>query len=195
MFFLYVLIIYLLIDFIYKKIILPSIRQQYRDKLFQIRDQVRLRIIEGGLNKENLAAANLMNSNLNGFINRLHILNLNNRIRIKILMKDHPDIANKLEQDTKREFDLLVSCSDEVIRSCFIDMMDVLKRAYIFNNLIIILTWIPIILPVMTLYSLYKLFTRSIKGFWAGILEDIGRFSIKAEKMEKLDERYRERFA
>ncbi|HEA3247851.1 hypothetical protein [Pasteurella multocida] len=184
MYILYILITYLLIDFIYKKIILPSIRQQYRDKLFQIRDKVRARIIDDKLSQVDLSAANLMNSNLNSFINRLHLLNLNNRIRAKIFMRKHPDIARKIESDTKRELDLLMSCSDRDIRDSFIEMMDILQETYIVNNFIIILMWLPVFIPGIILYYLYKAITRPIKGIWKNLSDDIKSYSMKIEKLD-----------
>ncbi|MFU2048215.1 hypothetical protein [Avibacterium gallinarum] len=184
MYILYILITYLLIDFIYKKIILPSIRQQYRDKLFQVRDKVRAKIIDDKLSQVDLSAANLMNSNLNSFINRLHLLNLNNRIRAKIFMNKNPDIARKIESETKREFDLLMSCSDTDIRDSFIEMMDILQETYIANNLIVILTWLPIFIPGIILYYLYKIITRPIKGIWKNLSDDIKSYSMKIEKLD-----------
>ncbi|AOF52570.1 hypothetical protein [Rodentibacter caecimuris] len=175
----HILVTYLLIDFIYRKIILPSIRQQYRDRLFQIRDKIRIRIIEGNLNKTDLNAANLMNSRLNSFINRLHILNMSNQIRTQVFMKNNPEIAKKIDIEVKKEFDLLINCSTIEIKESFIDMMDILQKVSLYNNLITFLTWLPIVL----LYLLYRLLANSIKDL-------IYEIRISNANIEKLDEKY-----
>ncbi|WP_382631345.1 hypothetical protein, partial [Streptomyces sp. NPDC056982] len=66
----YVLLCMAAAHFIYERILLPSLRLHYRNKLFELRDEVRNQIIANH-SEDNTQAAQLVHEALNNAINRL----------------------------------------------------------------------------------------------------------------------------
>ncbi|MFJ5392762.1 MULTISPECIES: hypothetical protein [Pectobacterium] len=129
--------------YVYERIILPSIRLHYRNKLFELRDAVRDEIIA---NKSELdkQAANLVHDALNNAINRLHMMTLQNRIRAQRNLNANPALRAQIN----REIELFKKCDNKEINRTINNSADILRNVLFFNNLMMLIYLSPILLAI-----------------------------------------------
>ncbi|HHM1756158.1 TPA: hypothetical protein ACRGPK_004105, partial [Klebsiella pneumoniae] len=106
----YLLCGFAVIHVIYERIVQPSIRLHYRNRLFAIRDEVRNQIIEG-LNEHDAKVANVVHHGLNNTINRLHLLTLGNKIRAQKRFEEDEQMRQRVEENVS----LIVKCDNKII--------------------------------------------------------------------------------
>ncbi|EGT4441755.1 hypothetical protein SNN71_001202 [Cronobacter sakazakii] len=147
----YVLLCMAAAHFIYERILLPSLRLHYRNKLFELRDEVRNQIIADH-SADNTQAAQLVHEALNNAINRLHLMTITNRVRARRRLATNPDIQAKIN----REIDLFHRCDSEVINKSIIQSAEILEKVYVVNNLMLIAYTFPIYLAIATVAKVVK---------------------------------------
>ncbi|MGK3111816.1 hypothetical protein [Candidatus Pantoea formicae] len=147
----YVLLSMAAAHFIYERILLPSLRLHYRNKLFELRDTVRNEIISDH-SEDNTKAAQLVHEALNNAINRLHLMTITNRVRAKIRLESNPEIRAKLN----REVELFARCNNPVINDSIKESAKILEKVYVLNNLMLILYTFPIYLVVASIANVVK---------------------------------------
>lgn len=147
----YVLLCMAAAHFIYERILLPSLRLHYRNKLFELRDEVRNQIIADH-SEDNNQAAQLVHEALNNAINRLHLMTITNRVRAQRRLAMNPDIQAKIN----REIDLFDRCDNEVINNSINQSAEILEKVYVVNNLMLIAYTFPIYLAVATVAKVVK---------------------------------------
>ncbi|MFC9678124.1 hypothetical protein, partial [Streptomyces sp. NPDC056949] len=147
----YVLLCMAAAHFIYERILLPSLRLHYRNKLFELRDEVRNQIIANH-SEDNTQAAQLVHEALNNAINRLHLMTITNRVRAKRRLATNPDIQAKIN----REIELYHRCDNEVINKSIMQSAEILEKVYVVNNLMLIAYTFPIYLAIATVAKVVK---------------------------------------
>lgn len=139
----YVLLCMAAVHFIYERILLPSVRLQYRNRLFELRDTVRNQIINHS-SDDDLKAAQLIHEALNNAINRLHLMTLPNRVRAQRRLSANPEIQARI----RREVELFNRCSNEVLNSTIQQSVQVLEKVLFFNSLMLLIYTFPIFLTI-----------------------------------------------
>lgn len=144
-----------IIHFIYQAIVLPSVRQSARDDLFQLRDQLRTRLIEtqGNSNKNTLLAFKMIDDGINRSLNRLHLLSFSSMIRAIIKVQKSPERFRKSRDD----FDTVLSNSeDETPKLVYEEMNKVLHHVLTMNSLMFALYLLPFVILITLVKSTYK---------------------------------------
>lgn len=139
----YVLLCMAAVHFIYERILLPSVRLQYRNRLFELRDTVRNQIINHS-SDDDLKAAQLIHEALNNAINRLHLMTLPNRVRAQRRLSANPEIQARI----RREVELFNRCSNGVLNSAIQQSVEVLEKVLFFNSLMLLIYTFPIFLTI-----------------------------------------------
>jgi len=133
--------------FIYDGIILPSIRQNSRNKLYQLRDELRWEMIEG-IDNNDIPAFNLVHDSLNVFVNRLPMITLSMQKQF------HTDLQNNetLQKTINKRKKTIEDCSNSKIKQIVLDINDILEATYIANAG----GWFIYILPIALTASLLE---------------------------------------
>lgn len=139
----YVLLCMAAAHFIYERILLPSVRLHYRNKLFELRDIVRNQIISNN-GKEEVQAAELVHEALNNAINRLHLMTLPNRVRAQRRLSANPEIQARI----RREVELFKKYRDRSLVVTIQESAKILDKVLFFNSLMLILYTLPIMLTI-----------------------------------------------
>lgn len=140
--------------FFYDGIILPGYRQQLRNTLFEIRDELRIYLYEHD-DDEKRKVAKIMHHSVNNFINKIHHLNIRNLARIKREI----DRDEKLKQELREQVDVLNSCNDELLRNITSRLDAVYRKAFFANSG----GWLIYIIPVAAAYLLFSKITSGIR--------------------------------
>lgn len=137
--------------YVYEKILLPSVRLHYRNKLFELRDGIRDEIIadKSDLDKQ---AANLVHEALNNAINRLHLMTLRNRVRAQRQLDANPALRAQIN----REVELFKKCNNSKINQTISESADILRNVLLFNNLMMLLYLSPVFLVIQVTSMLVK---------------------------------------
>lgn len=147
----YVLLCMAAAHFIYERILLPSLRLHYRNKLFELRDEVRNQIIADH-SEDNTQAAQLVHEALNNAINRLHLMTITNRVRARRRLATNPDIQARIN----REIDLFKRCDNDVINKSIVQSAEILEKVYVVNNLMLIAYTFPFYMAIATVAKVVK---------------------------------------
>ncbi|MEC5321111.1 hypothetical protein VSX61_19585 [Brenneria populi subsp. brevivirga] len=147
----YVLLCMAAAHFIYEKILLPSIRLNYRNKLFELRDIVRNQIITNASDNE-VKAAELVHDALNNAINRLHLMTLPNRVRAQRRLNTNPEIKARI----RREVDLIKSCNSIQINEAIKASATILDKVLFFNSFMLIVYAFPIALAIRIVAKVWQ---------------------------------------
>lgn len=139
----YVLLCMAAAHFIYERILLPSVRLHYRNKLFELRDIVRNQIISND-SKEEVQAAELVHEALNNAINRLHLMTLPNRVRAQRRLSANPEIQARI----RREVELFKKYRDGSLVVTIQESAKILDKVLFFNSLMLIVYTLPIMLTI-----------------------------------------------
>ncbi|HCI6751832.1 TPA: hypothetical protein N2R22_002997 [Klebsiella pneumoniae] len=137
----YLLCGFAVIHVIYERIVQPSIRLHYRNRLFAIRDEVRNQIIEG-LNEHDAKVANVVHHGLNNTINRLHLLTLGNKIRAQKRFEEDEQMRQRVEENVS----LIVKCDNEIILNALNKTVEIADKVLLFNNLMFFIYTLPLVL-------------------------------------------------
>ncbi len=128
--FIIILILFIsILHFIYDGIILPSIRQNNRNELFSLRDELRWLMIEG-INEKDILAFNLVHEAINSFSNRLPMLT------ISVQKSFQSDVENnvKLREIIQKRRDIINNCSNDEIKRIVGNVNLILEKTYISNS-------------------------------------------------------------
>lgn len=157
----YVLCGFAVLHVLYERVIQPSVRLHYRNRLFAIRDGVRNQIISG-LNEHDLQVANIIHHGLNNTINRLHMLTLGNKIRAQKRFEEDESMRERVEECAA----LIEECKNEYLLSAIDETVDIADKVLFFNNMLFFFYTLPIVLvfwiasglisACKRVYSLYK---------------------------------------
>jgi len=111
--------------FVYEGIILPSIRLTLRNRLFALRDE--LRALKFGNDSCDEAAFDLVHTGINNYLNRLHLVTISLRVRMRKLYESDADFQKQvedrralIEQAHNESLRAIVRKSDRVIGMAFI---------------------------------------------------------------------------
>lgn len=138
-----------ILHFIYDGIVLPGVRQHYRNKLFALRDELRWEMIQG-INAEDKDAFNLVHDAINAFANRLPLLTIAVQKAFEKDLEDNERLRKMIEK--RRE--ILAQCRNENIKRIAHEVNVVLEGVYIANSGGWFIYLIPIALVVTTLKKL-----------------------------------------
>ncbi len=128
--FIIILILFIsILHFIYDGIILPSIRQNNRNELFSLRDELRWLMIEG-INEKDIPAFNLVHDSINSFSNRLPMLTISVQ---KTFQSDMENNA-RLREIIKKRRESIDNCSNNDIKRIVSDVNLILDKTYISNS-------------------------------------------------------------
>lgn len=147
----YVLLSMAAAHYVYERIVLPSLRLKYRNRLFELRDKVRNEIIADH-SDENTQAAQLVHEALNNAINRLHLMTLTNRVRAKQRLDSNP----QLKAQINREIQLFERCNNAIINSTITESARVLEKVYVINNLMLIFYTFPFFMIFASIAKVVK---------------------------------------
>lgn len=152
-----------LAHFIYEKILLPSIRLHFRNKLFELRDRVRNELIENRTS-ESAEAAKLVHEVLNNAINRLHMMTLQNQWRARKRFRNDPSIQHKINRDVE----ILRRADNKVIDGTIRDSASILKNVLFFNSFMFFVYTLPVFILVVAFAKIVNGISQRIRGFISG---------------------------
>lgn len=135
------------IHFIYDGIILPSIRQHLRNKLFELRDELRWLKINGIGHADN-QAFELVHDAINTLANRLPMLTLT----VKESCRREIHNNSQLQQAIERRINVMKHCENAEIQRIYTDMNRIIDRAFIANAG----GWLIYIVPIVILFGTLK---------------------------------------
>ncbi|WP_422139676.1 hypothetical protein [Endozoicomonas sp. ALC020] len=135
--------------FVYDGIILPSLRLMLRNRLFKIRDRLRMHKIKSG-SKTNISAFNIVHSGINNLISRLPYLDLKVMRDIEQEVDHNPELLHKV----KKRIETINECEDEELKEIFRQANLVVGLAFVVNSG----AWLIYLIPVaIVLASIQKL--------------------------------------
>lgn len=136
-----------IVHFIYDGIILPSIRQHLRNKLFALRDELRWEKIKG-IQKQDTRAFHLLHDAINNYVNRLPMLT----ISVKLAFERELRTNTLLNDSVQQSIVVVENCSNNHIIKIYREINDVLESAFIANSA----GWLAYILPIIIAASVIK---------------------------------------
>ena len=139
--------------YIYESIWLPTSRQQARNKLFAIRDQLRAELIDLGesADYETKMVFKMADRNLNRAINNLHLLTISNAIRVERAHKRSEELRYEAERRNQR----IESCSNSVPKKALHEMNSILGTVFFANSFGLLAYLLPIFLLFIFMKSCY----------------------------------------
>jgi hypothetical protein len=129
--------------FIYEAIILPSVRQDLRNQLFRLRDELRSIAIDGYVGRD-VEAFNLLHESLNGLVNRVSLITFSVIFDIKSAI--HND--KHLEEKIKKRQAILDDCLNTEVKKINEQLGQLITTACIANSG----GWLIYIIPLVTLF-------------------------------------------
>ncbi len=143
------LVIVAVFHFVYDGIVLPSIRQHFRNKLFILRDELRSIYID---EKDTIDREifNLVHDSLSNFINRIHILTISTR---KDFVKRYSgDKGFKKEIDKRRT--MVEKYDHQKLKNIIKEADQILKYSFIANSG----AWFVYVIPIaFVVWSMKKI--------------------------------------
>jgi hypothetical protein len=148
-------IIVCVVHFIYQSIILPSVRQSARDELFELRDELRTRLIEvqNESNKNTLLAFKEIDDGINRSLNRLHLLNFSSFVKLTFDAEKSPEKYEKIREKTTA---ILDNSEDEMPKHVYAEVNKVLHHVFSMNSLMMIVYLLPFVLAISLIHSIWK---------------------------------------
>lgn len=129
--------------FIYEKILLPSIRLYYRNRLFELRDKVRNELI-GSSEPTSVESAKLVHEVLNNAINRLHLMTIQNQYRARKRFYKN----EALQEKVKKEVEIINKSDSKVIVSTIKESAEILNKVMFFNSFMLFLYTFPVFILI-----------------------------------------------
>ena len=154
------------LHFIFEGIILPSIRQNMRNKLFALRDRLRMEFING-LEKHDIEAFNLIHEAINMFVNRLPLLNINVMVEVESAIRHD----QKLKESVERRSNIMTSCKNENIKIISKELNKIIIESFVLNAG----GWLIYILPLAVAMGLWKRIIGDCKKLIAVPHHNIGK--------------------
>lgn len=155
-----------LFHFLYDGIILPSIRQHLRNRLFALRDKLRLEYING-IDKQDIEAFNLTHEAINNFVNRLPMLTISVYAEIEVAIKnDH-----KLKEKVNKRRAILENCKSPKIKEVNESINKILFDAFIANSG----GWMIYLIPMAVLLTIWRKLATNCKELVVVPHREIGK--------------------
>ncbi|MGL5953666.1 MAG: hypothetical protein ACRCZ3_11180 [Providencia rustigianii] len=129
--------------FIYEKILLPSIRLYYRNKLFELRDKVRNELIDNP-KPADVESAKLVHEVLNNSINRLHLMTIQNQYRARKRFVQNEALQLKI----KKEVEIIKKSESEIIIGTIKESAEILNKLMFFNSFMLFLYTFPVFILI-----------------------------------------------
>ncbi|MGL6474855.1 hypothetical protein ACSZNN_07810 [Aeromonas hydrophila] len=141
--------------YVYQTIILPGYRQNARDRLFALRDQLRARLIEieDSADKTTIRAFKEVDDGLNRAINRLHLLSFSRFVQLATKQKRDADNKAKLE----KFYTLISRSADDMPKHILEQTNRELEKVLAINSLMFMIYLLPVI---FVFYLVNKTFCR-----------------------------------
>jgi len=146
-----------ILHFVYDRIILPTIRLHLRNKLFELRDEVRSIMIEEG-RSENDEAFMFVNDGICKFLNRLPEVTL----QLKVEIQKQFENDEELRSHTQYRIDLINQSGSERLVHVFHEANSVVEKAFIANAGVWLFYLIPIALLVASISKLSEIATELV---------------------------------
>ncbi|KAB7700398.1 hypothetical protein GBN33_05450 [Plesiomonas shigelloides] len=159
----YVLLCMAAVHFIYERILLPSVRLHYRNKLFELRDVVRHKIINSSSENE-VQAAQLVHEALNNAINRLHLMTLPNRLRAQRRLSENPQLQARI----RREVEIFNRPENQELLQTIKQSSEILEKVLACNSLMLLIYLAPVILLTVLIGKMVRTVTTFFKPFIEG---------------------------
>ena len=141
--------------FIYDGIILPSIRWALRNRLFELRDRIRMLAIKDEVQNCEEAYC-FVHDSVNVFLTRLHLLTISQAVEIsRAIARDA-----KLRSRIQKRIDMIERCQNQEITDAFQKMDCVLRIALIANSG----TWFLYVIPAFVVFLLMSYLTVLIRS-------------------------------
>jgi hypothetical protein len=117
-----------LIHFVFEGIIAPSMRMSLRNKLFELRDEIR-ELKEIGLNPQDEAVFWHIHDGINSFINKLPHLTVHNQANAVRAYKTNPHLKNVIDA----RIHMMESCTNSQLKTIFTKTTTVVEEAFLIN--------------------------------------------------------------
>lgn len=150
-----------LIHFIYQAILLPSLRQNARDELFILRDELRTNLIKNQkeMDKSTLQAYKKVDDGINRAIGRLHLLTASNFFKVS------KNSSKENTEEFKKFHDGLKNIDDETPIKSVHKVNRVLGRVFVLNSMMFFLYLLPIVLSISLIGATMRRCKDSISYF------------------------------
>lgn len=148
------LIIVSLFHFIYEAIVLPSIRQHYRNRLFALRDRLRS-IYINQKDAIDYEIFNLIHDSLSNFINRIHTLTISTEAEF-VRMYNTDENFRKIIDKRRTMVD---GCEHKELKRIVEQANAILKRSFIANAG----AWFIYIIPIVLMAHFFQKISRTAK--------------------------------
>lgn len=126
--FIIIAIVLALVHFVYESIIAPSIRLHLRNRLFELRDCLRVLKIDG-LAKSHEEAFDLLHEGINNLLTRLPQLTVANTVLIENSYKSNPELRQKIDS----RVDAIKKCGNNEIVDIFEKTNEIVEAAFMAN--------------------------------------------------------------
>lgn len=164
--FLIILMAIAMMHFIYDGILLPSIRQHNRNKLFELRDRLRNDALNG-LNKNDLEAFNMLHDGINNLVNKLPMLTVSVYVEIEMASKNDAKFNERIE---KRRA-VMENCSSDEIKAVRDEINEILIKSLIANTG----GWMIYMIPIALVFGFWKRLINDCKKLLAIPNNEINR--------------------
>lgn len=168
--------------YIYETILLPTYRQQARDELFVLRDQLRALLIKekNSLDKQTIQAFSMVDSTINKSLNRLHLLTIPNMVKFE-LMKGK---SIEVQQEIDRRHGLLERGSAKLARDVNEKVNVILMKVLVVNSMGLMIYLLPFMLVARIVSSIFDKVKTDAKRFVSIVVgapdDKTARFLIEA---------------
>ncbi len=152
--------------FMYDGIILPGIRQHLRNKLFALRDRLRMDYIKG-IEKQDIEAFNMTHDAINTFANRLPLLTATVLVDVELAISKN----EKLKENVDKRRAIIENCQSTEIKLINSEINKILTEAFLANTG----GWLIYILPVAGVVSVWQRLVNDCRKLIAVPHHDIGK--------------------
>lgn len=142
-------IFFTLWHFVYDGVILPSLRLMFRNRLFEIRDRLRMHRIKSG-NQTNMSVFDIVHDGINTLINRLPYIDIKSKVEMDREIASNPELLRKV----KEGIEMINSCEDEELKNIFRETNIVVRTVLIANSGAWFIYLIPIALVLVSISKL-----------------------------------------
>jgi hypothetical protein len=143
---------------IYEGILLPSIRMNLRNRLFELRDELRSIKIGDSIDTCDNEAFNLVHDGLNNYLNRLHLVNISLQHRVSRLHRE--DAEFRAQVDRRR--DLMEEAHNHRVKKIAESANTVIMGAFLANSG----AWFIYVVPIaFCLFTINKVIALSKELF------------------------------
>ncbi len=150
-----VLFMLCLVHYVYQAIFLPTFRQQARDELFVLRDQLRTRLIEiqDSSDRKTINAFKEVDDAINRALNRLNMLTFSNFLAATLKQEE---LARVRKADSQKFHDLIESANDAIPQQVLTKSCNVLMKVLAANSAMFLIYLMPFVVMAKLIKSIYK---------------------------------------